>query len=161
MSVTVFLAGYSSKPVKDAKEGAITPDTAQLEELTLKTISNKIIDFKDLKSNIIIIDFFATWCPPCIAEIPHFIEIQTKYKSKGVKIIGISLDNDYAKLTKFVEQTKMNYPVILSSSTLLEIFGSIYSIPTTFIFDKEFHLIKKVVGYHDQSFFEKEIENLL
>ncbi|MCP4050467.1 MAG: TlpA family protein disulfide reductase [bacterium] len=146
------------KIVKDLGYGSIDE---KFFDLTAKTLDNKEIKFSDYKGKVLVIDFWASWCPPCVMEIPHFIELQKEYNDSNVQIIGISKDNSSATVKEFIKRTNINYPVIMDMPELSDFFGSITSIPTTFILDKNANIIEKAVGYRDKSFFEKEIEQLL
>ena len=81
---------------------------------SLKSYDGKIIELAKLKGKVIVVNFWATWCPPCRKEIPDFIEVYNEYKSKGLNIIGIALDEDgWSKVKPFLDNNKMNYPVVL------------------------------------------------
>jgi thiol-disulfide isomerase/thioredoxin len=128
--------------------------------LQAKQLSGDIIDLDQYKNTVIIIDFWATWCPPCVAEIPHFISLQEKY-GKDIVIIGISVDKDMDALARFIKEKKLNYPVGLFDPSMTDIFGEISGIPTTFVLDKNHSIVDKAVGLHSQAYFEGKIDPLL
>jgi peroxiredoxin len=137
-------------------------DTGTAASWELKDVDGKTVKLSDFKGKVVILDFWATWCPPCRAEIPSFVELQDKYKDKGLQIIGISVDQDGAKVLKpFIEQNKINYPIILADEKVQSDYGGIEGIPTTFIIDKEGKISAKHVGLTQKAEFEKEIEPLL
>jgi len=115
-----------------------------------------------LKGKVVIVDFWATWCPPCRQEIPGFVELQKTYGDKGLVVVGLSLDDETEAVSEFYKAQKLNYPVFVVGQDTTTAWGNIEAIPTTFILDKAG---KKVgdprVGYHPKETFEKEITPLL
>lgn len=123
--------------------------------LRARTVQGDPFLLSQYKDRYLIVDFWATWCPPCVAEIPHFIAIQEAFSD--VQVLGISVDDDPAIVEKFIKSKGINYPIIMSSQLDMSTFGPINSIPTTFVLDKQNRILKKVVGYESQSFFEAVI----
>jgi cytochrome c biogenesis protein CcmG/thiol:disulfide interchange protein DsbE len=82
------------------------------------------------------LNFWATWCPPCKREIPDFVELQKKYGAKGLKIVGIALDKPESVM-EFLREQPLNYTVLLGNNDVSGMFGNIESIPTTFLIDRE------------------------
>ncbi|MFA5388562.1 MAG: TlpA disulfide reductase family protein [Candidatus Omnitrophota bacterium] len=131
-------------------------------EFSLKDINGKQVSLSDFKGKVLIIDFWATWCPPCKQEVPHFIELYDQYKDKGLEIIGIALDWQGEKVVpKFVSEYKINYPVVLGNDEVSGLYGGIAAIPTTFLVDREGNIIKKYIGYNAKEVFEKDMKELL
>ena len=102
-----------------------------------------------------IVDFWDTTCPPCRMEIPGFVSLYNKYKSKGLVIIGAAADNP-ERVKKFVKENKMTYPVGLAGQKLVDDFGGIMGIPTTFVIDRKGNIVRKYVGYRPDSVFEAD-----
>ena len=128
----------------------------------LKDMDGKPVKLADFKGKVVILDFWATWCPPCRKEIPGFIALQKKYAGKGVSVVGVSLDEGGAAAVKsFVKQNGMNYPVVLGDQQIAMAYGGITSIPTTFVIDKDGNVAAVHEGYTEQGEFEKEINQLL
>lgn len=131
-------------------------------DFTLLDLDGGERSLSDFKGKVIILDFWATWCPPCRAEIPHFVELYNDYKDEGLEVIGVSLDNNAKKvIPSFSEQYKINYVLLIADKKVTRDYGGIGSIPTTFIIDRDGNIVKKYVGYRDKEVFEKDIKNLL
>jgi len=116
----------------------------------------------DYRGKVVVLDFWDTWCPPCKAEIPGFIELQNEYADKGLVIIGGAFANEGPDaVRKFVADWKMNYPVVFITPEVNAAYGGIRSIPTTFVIDTEGRARGMHVGYAEKSVFEAEIKALL
>lgn len=131
-------------------------------DFELKATDGKMIKLSDYKGKIVIIDFWATWCPPCRKGIPDLVELQEKY-GKDLVIIGISLDDKRTikDVEPFVSKYKINYPVVYGDEKTVGLFGNIESIPTSFVIDREGNIVKTHVGLIPKSEYEKDIEGLL
>jgi len=131
-------------------------------EFSLKDISGQERRLSDFKDKVVIIDFWATWCPPCRAEIPHFVNLYNQYKDQGLEVIGIALDfNGDRVVPPFVSSNNINYTILLGNEEVSNLYGGITAIPTTFIVDKEGNIRRKYIGYNDKEVFEKDIKELL
>jgi len=101
----------------------------------------------ELKGKVAVLNFWATWCPPCVAEIPHFITIQEVYKDKGVQFVGLSVDRGSSAVKSFIKQKGVNYPVVMADQDVVSKFGGVRAIPTTFILDGEGNILESRKGY--------------
>jgi len=129
---------------------------------SLKTADGTTIELAKLKGKVVVVNFWATWCPPCRAEIPDFIKIQEKYKSKGLVIVGVSLDQKgWTAVKPFAEKTKFNYPVVLGNEDMVNAYGGIEAIPTSFFIDKQGFIVDKQVGMLTNEAFEQKLKSLL
>jgi len=131
-------------------------------DFTLNDMTGKPITLSQYKGKVILLDFWATWCGPCAQEIPHFVELSKKYQDKGLAIIGVSIDEGGAAAVKpFIEEHKVDYPIVLGNADLEKSYGGIQGIPTTFIINKSGKVVDSFVGYRDIDVFEKKIQSLL
>jgi peroxiredoxin len=130
-------------------------DFPKAPEFSIKALDGKNIRLSDYKGKVVIVDFWATTCPPCRMEIPGFVKLYDKYKSKGLVIIGAAADYP-ERVKKFVKENKMIYPVGFADGQMAEKFGGIMGIPTTFVIDKTGNIVKKYVGYRPESVFESD-----
>ena len=138
--------------------GRSVPATAA--DLNLRDLNGNMVNLSDFKGKVIILDFFATWCPPCKKEIPDFIELQREYGDKGFTMIGISLSR-MSDMQRFAQDFGINYPVLIDDGYAAAVYGPIRSIPTTFIIDQNFKVVKKYIGFKPKEAFEADIRALL
>jgi thiol-disulfide isomerase/thioredoxin len=128
----------------------------------LKDVDGNTVRSSDFAGKVVVLDFWATWCPPCKAEIPGFVELQKQYGEKGVVFVGVALDEQGPAVVKpFMKQFGMNYPIVMGDAKIVQDFGGIAAIPTTFIIDRTGNIIARHVGYVPKATFEKEITPLL
>lgn len=110
---------------------------------------------KEHIGKIVLVNFFGSWCPPCKAETPDFVEVYEKYKDKNnFVIIGIAVDDDQSKAIEFVNTYGVTYPVYQADRSLLSYFA-ISPIPTSFVFGKDGNLIDSMVGYMSKDIVER------
>ena len=118
----------------------------------------------DLAGKIVVIDFWATWCAPCRAEIPSYVELQEEFRDKGVVFVGVSLDqgaNADSTVREFMEDYNINYPIVMGDMNMNETFGGIMAVPTTFVIDREGRIVQRKVGYKPKSYFEDLLNKIL
>jgi len=131
-------------------------------ETRVTTLDGRSIDLAALQGRVVIVDFWATWCPPCLAEIPHFKALYATYHPR-VEILAIAVDNEgESVVAPFVRQQGITYPVILGhDGKLAAAYGGIRGLPTTFVIDRRGRIYKKYVGYQAPEVFERDVTALL
>ena len=116
----------------------------------------------DYRGKVVLLNFWATWCPPCLKEIPDFVDLYRELEADGLVILGISLDaNPQRVLPGFIAKYKINYPILISGQKVAGDYGGITGIPTTFLIDREGTIRERYVGLRPRSIFEAAINNLL
>jgi len=130
---------------------------------SFKNADGKKVSLSEFKGKVVILDFWATWCVPCKKEIPDFIRLQEKYGSRGLQIVGISVDDSMAQAKKYATEMKMNYPILLAEGKedILRAYDPITSIPVSVIIDRQGRIAARHVGIATLDVFEKEILPLL
>lgn len=132
-------------------------------EFALMDADENEFTIAQFEGQVRVVNFWATWCPPCRDEIPDFQAFHEKYEDQGVKIIGIALDEQGAEIVQpFVEDMNMTYLSLIDTSQMAAAkFGGIYGIPTTFIIDRDGMVRKKHVGYMSYENLESAVLPLL
>ena len=148
----VFLALGSQSPLLAAAAPA----------WDLKDVKGNSVKLSDFKGKVVILDFWATWCPPCRAEIPHFIGLQEKYGKQGLVVVGVSVDEGGPDVvSSFVKANKINYPIVMGNLDVAQLYDANEGIPTTFVIDRTGNIVAKHLGFTDSDIFEKEIKSVL
>jgi peroxiredoxin len=128
----------------------------------LKDVDGNSVSSESFKGKVVVIDFWATWCPPCRDEIPGYIEMQKELGDKGLVIVGISLDTKGPAVVKqFMQKFGMNYTVVMGDEATAELFGGVEGIPTTFVIGRDGNIAYKKVGLQPHDEFEKHVKPLL
>ena len=179
--IVMLAPGSDSAPPATASKGRLTgsPNSAEADaaadakaagkaaplDFTLKDMNGVDVKLASFKGKPIIVNFWATWCGPCRAEIPSLVELQTQYGAEGkdVVILGISVDDPIEKLKPYAAQMKMNYPVLVGNGRddVQDAFGPLWGIPVTVFIDREGRIAKKHSGIASKEQFEQEIKALL
>lgn len=136
-------------PVQSPGEATVIQllkDPVPVADFAVTDLNGRTISSADLRGKVVLVNFWATWCPPCRAEIPDLIKLQDKYRDKLV-VIGISEDEVPPDEVKaFVAEQKMNYPVAMTTPALAKIFRGVSALPTTFVIGREGKLEQRHVG---------------
>ncbi|RJQ62889.1 MAG: TlpA family protein disulfide reductase [Stygiobacter sp.] len=132
-------------------------------DFELPTTDGKKLKLSSLKGKVVILDFWATWCPPCRKGIPDLVELKKKYGKKGFEVIGISVDSPQTKeeVVPFMKDYGINYPVVYGNEAITISYGGIQSIPTAFVIDKQGKIVASYVGLRGKEVYEDHIKKLL
>ena len=129
-------------------------------ELTVQDLDGRTISTKGLHGKVTLINFWATWCPPCREEIPALIKLQDEYRDQ-LQIIGVSEDEGPAEMVKkFAAEHHMNYPVVMQTDELRRAFPGVFALPTTFVLDRQARTVQKHVGLINTVTYEHETRAL-
>ncbi|MCK5832512.1 TlpA family protein disulfide reductase [bacterium] len=151
----------SAPKIEEAKEIKRVACDNPAPNFTLVDLEGNKISLSDYAGKVVILDFWAVWCGPCRMEIPGFIELQNKYKSEGLVILGVSLDRNHSTVPGYAKKTGINYPIVFGDQHIVTAYGNVASIPTTFIIDRNGCIKEKLIGYHSKDQLEKYIKPLL
>ncbi|MEO0183416.1 MAG: TlpA disulfide reductase family protein [candidate division WOR-3 bacterium] len=156
-------------PIVQKEKGQEQPVTSEKTEkaaseydFTLSTIDGKKYSLIALQDKIILLDFWATWCPPCRRAIPYLCEIYNEYKDKGLIILGISCDQEIEDLRKYLLENEVPYPILIADQDIVRKF-EVKAIPALFLFDKNHRLVYKEIGFSEEKIEELKriIESLI
>ncbi len=140
-------------------------DSQQAPDFTWYDHNGKQISFSEFsKGKPVLINFWATWCGPCIAETPDLVALNEEYTAKGALVIGISEDKDADALelvSQFTKEYKVTYPIVVDNGDLEVAFGGLRGYPTTFIIDKNGKIVKKLLGLQSKEKFTRELNTVL
>ncbi|HXN54330.1 MAG TPA: redoxin family protein [Candidatus Acidoferrum sp.] len=159
----VFPAAWGASAKSPQAEKVIrfvrNPDAAP--EFKLDALDGKPLDLAAARGKVVLLNFWATWCGPCRAEIPDLVALQQKYRDQ-LQIIGLTVDDDDAAMIKqVVAKTHINYPVAMSSPEVRIQYGGIAALPTSFVLDAQGRVVQKHEGLRDPALYETEIRALL
>ncbi len=147
----------ASAPVR-AAVAAPASALASAPAWTLKDLDGKPVSLSQFKGKVVILDFWATWCPPCRTEIPGYIALQKKYADDGLVVIGVSVDTDgTAPVKKFIKDFGINYMVVMADDSIQDAYGPILGYPTTFIIDRDGHIRDKKLGRMPAAQYEQKV----
>jgi peroxiredoxin len=188
--VVMFWAGFTNyqhrKQERQASAAGLIPDAATTTEasdvsplqgkaapaFSLEDISGKKVSLSDYRGKAVMLNFWATWCGPCNIEIPWLIDLRQKYSAQGFEILGISSDSldldDKAKLAsekqdikKFVEEKKMNYPILLNGDSISHPYGGVDGLPSSFFIDPSGVVVAATMGLTSKNEIEADIQKAL
>lgn len=130
-------------------------------EFQVEDLNGRTISLASLEGKVVIIDFWATWCPPCRLEIPVLNDLQARYGKRGLEIIAISLDETVDEIRAFMKQTPLNYTVVHGDEAIMARFGGIVALPTTFFLDRRGSVRQQHVGLMSREAMERIVRQLL
>jgi thiol-disulfide isomerase/thioredoxin len=142
--------------------GAALAAKAMPNFLLSSAADEKKISSDEFKDKVLLVTFFATWCPPCREEIPEFIGLQKELGERGFSVLGISVDEGGSKIVnKLIEQTKINYPVVMADEAVIAGFGGLSGVPTSFLVNRKGNVVKNYPGYVSHAVLRQDIDELL
>ncbi len=131
-------------------------------DFTLLDASGKPVGLSDFRGQVVLLNFWATWCDPCRVEIPWFVEFQQSYRDDGFAILGVSLDQDGWKSVKpYIEKQKVNYRVMVGGDEIAQVYDGLESLPTTLLIDRIGRIAVTHVGLVERKTYEEELKALL
>lgn len=149
---------------KQPASAAATQPQKSAPDFDLVNVAGGTLKSDDMKGKVTVVDFWATWCEPCIMEIPNFNKLHEAHDGKGVQMLGITVESGKLEDIKpKVKEFKMEYPVVVGNDKVVEGFGGLIGFPTTFVLTKDWKIYKKYLGMTPmkRELIEKDIATLL
>lgn len=145
--------GGTSPPGPEPRDGTdpsvviqLLKDPKMVTPFSVTDLDGRTLSSENLKGKVVLVNFWATWCPPCLVEIPDLIALQDKYRDHLV-VIGVSEDElPPAEVKRFADGRKINYPVVMTTPELQKMFPGVVALPTTFVLDPQGRIAQKRVG---------------
>jgi thiol-disulfide isomerase/thioredoxin len=140
------VSASAEPPTADAPTLAFYRNPTTVAPFTVRDIDGRHLSSADWRGKVVFVNFWATWCGPCRAEIPALVALQEKYRDR-LFILGVSEDEGPLDVVKqFAAAQKMNYPIVMLTPELAQLFPGVSAIPTTFVLDRESRLVQKHIG---------------
>jgi peroxiredoxin len=133
----------------------------QAPEIVLKDLNGKRVDLHAYRGKVVLLNFWATWCAPCQIEMPRFVAWQTEYRPRGLRIIGISMDDDPELARELYKRLRLNYPVMMGNEKVGEFYGGVLGLPVTFLIDSHGEVRAQFQGETDMNAMEEQLKALL
>lgn len=125
-------------------------------------LDHRQVNLAAYRGKVVLLNFWATWCAPCLTEVPRFAEWQQKYGGpRGLQVVGVSMDDDEPPVRTFYQKHRLNYPVVMGDEKLGELYGGVLGLPVTFLIDRNGKIRFKHEGVTDLNIIEGEIHELL
>ncbi len=150
--------GARPSPGADARTPA-APRSAP--DFSRASLDHREIRLSAYRGKVVLLNFWATWCEPCVAEMPRFAQWQRKYGPRGLRILGVSMDDDEAPVRRAYRKYGLNYPVVMGDEKLGELYGGVLGLPMTFLIDGSGRIRFQHEGATDPDLIEREMRALL
>jgi cytochrome c biogenesis protein CcmG/thiol:disulfide interchange protein DsbE len=156
-----FLTVGTSGPIPSNKY--IKPENRTMApEFTLNDSSDKPVRLSQLRGDVVLLNFWATWCAPCGVEIPMFIGFQRAYRDRNFVVLGVALDEDgWSVVRPYADAKKIDYPIVVGNDRISELFGGLKAVPTTLIIDRQGRVAATHIGLCKKSDYEDDIKAVL
>jgi cytochrome c biogenesis protein CcmG/thiol:disulfide interchange protein DsbE len=130
-------------------------------DFTRTDLDGKSLNLRQYRGKVVLLNFWATWCGPCLIEMPTFAAWQNTYRKAGLQVVGISMDDDAAPVKRMYQKDRLNYPVAMGDAELGELFGGVLGLPLTYLIDPDGRIVGRYQGEPDLKRLEVRIKSLL
>lgn len=151
----------SSRSDEAAATGACKAEGMANLDLTVKDMNGAEFKFAGEKGKVILLNFWATWCPPCLAEIPEFVKVYDEKKDEGFTILGVSTDDTAEQLRAFASARRVTYPLLMMTPEVEDSYGPLFGLPTSVLIARDGSVCKRHFGPMSKEQLERELEPLL
>lgn len=170
--VLVVAAAYALQEtwLKGAGAGLETRTLPDAPDVVMQDLEGNDVRLAQFRGQVVLLNFWATWCGPCRIEIPWFIEFQRKYAGQGFTVLGMAMDDNPRVVAPWLEKerfdvdgqpTEVNYPMVIGNDDLANRFGGIIGLPTTLVISRDGKIAKRFIGLVNHRYIQAEIEKQL
>jgi cytochrome c biogenesis protein CcmG/thiol:disulfide interchange protein DsbE len=135
--------------------------TGPAPDFTRDGLNGKPVHLANYRGRVVLLNFWATWCAPCLDEIPAFARWQQRYGPDGLQVIGISMDDDAKPVQRFLQKSPLAYPVVIGDTALAKLYGGVLGLPLTYLIDADGKIAGRYLGEADLKAMETQIRALL
>ena len=166
VALAIFEGARMSRHPKTGGQSAQTPDQqstlaagSAAPDFELKSLEGKNVKLSDYRGKAVLLNFWATWCAPCKIEMPWFVDLNKKYESQGLAIIGVAMDDSgESEIAKFAKEMGVNYPILLGKDEVGDAYGGVQFLPSTFYIGRDGKIVKSNFGIMGESDIEDNIK---
>jgi peroxiredoxin len=131
-------------------------------DFSLESLDGKTMRLSDLRGKAVLLNFWATWCGPCKVEMPWFVDLQNQYRSQGLQIVGVAMDDASKEdIGKFAKDMGVNYPILIGKESVADQYGGVDGLPESFLITRDGRIIDKIIGLRGKSEIEDAIKKAL
>ncbi len=131
-------------------------------EFELRDLAGKNVRLSDYHGKVVLLNFWATWCPPCKEEMPWFVDLQQRYGAQGLQVIGVAMDDsDQKTIESFAKRLGVNYPVLLGKESIAQAYGDVQFLPDTFYIGRDGKIVLHVQGLVNRKEIEEHVKKAL
>ena len=161
LAAAILFTASASLSAQLPQKTAAQPALRNAPDFTRTSLEGKPLRLSAFRGKLVLLNFWATWCGPCIAEIPRFSSWQTKYGPHGFQVLGVSMDDDSTPVLKTVRNYQLAYPVVMGDEHLGELYGGVLGFPVSYLISPEGRVLARYQGETDLDQLEKRISTLL
>jgi len=155
------VAGYTAALGAPAVSARASLVNKKAPEFVVQDLSGKDLVLRSFRGKVVLLNFWATWCAPCLLEMPVFAKWQQQYGPQGLQVVGISMDDDSAPVRRVLSKLKLNYPIAMGDAVLGERYGGVLGLPLTYLIDQRGVVRAKIQGETDVNTIEKQLKLIL
>lgn len=139
----------------------VASQSAEAPDFTLTTLTGDVVSRESLRGQVVLVNFWATWCPPCRVEMPGFQQVYDARKADGFTILGISTDARRDGVAAYLQEHDITYPVAMAANSVGAKFGGVQTLPTSFLIDREGRIRYEVRGIFSETALSQAVARLL
>jgi thiol-disulfide isomerase/thioredoxin len=150
-----------SAPAWSGAEKTVSVGNRAAPDFSRVALDQSKVTLSSLRGKVVLLNFWATWCAPCLTEIPRFIDWQQEYGGRGLQVVGVSMDDEETRARAAYGKYRVNYPVVMGDEKLGELYGGVLGLPVIFLIDKEGEIRFRHQGRTNLNVIEREMKELL